>query len=115
VISENAEEATNEADSQNYDKVESSTKVTDSIDKIFKVGRTSRQKKKILMIGGKKITSDVSSSESREREIVKLNRNPLMLKTKESKDVNSARKSKGQNTNKELAKKYANKFDLGKV
>ena len=122
VISETSQEANNEAESEScenhkYEKVEveNSAKVTDSMDKIFKTERNSRQKKKILMIGGKRMASDVSSSESREREIVKLNKNPLLLKNKELKDRNSAMKLKDTNINKELARKYANKLDIGKV
>lgn len=116
VISENSEEAKLDGESDNFEKAEPQTaKVTDSMDKIFKQERTNRQSKKILMIGEKRMTSEISSSESRERELVKRNRNPLMLKNKECKERNSARKIKGSNINKELAKKYANKLELGKV
>jgi hypothetical protein len=91
-------------------------KVTDSMDKIFSTQeRSARHNKKKLMIGDKKITSDVSSSDSRERELAKRNKVPLLLKAKDNKERNSARKITSNNINKELAKKYAGKIDIGKV
>jgi hypothetical protein len=75
-----------------------------------------RKSKKIMMIGEKRVTSEFSSSRSRERELVKKNKNPLFMKNKEgSGGKNSARKGKGGSINKELAKKYAGKFEMGKV
>lgn len=88
-------------------------KVTDSLEKIFKHDRADRKSKKILMIGEKRMTSEASSSESRERDLVKFNKGPLLLKNKESvKDQSEKKKS---TLNEDLAKKYAEKLDLGKV
>lgn len=89
--------------------------VRESLDKLLMNQITDERKsKKILMIGEKRVTSEFSSSRSRERELVKKNKNPLFMKNKESRG-NSARKLKGNNINKELAKKYAGKFEMGKV
>lgn len=91
-------------------------KVTDSMDRIFSSQeRSARQNKKILMIGEKRMISDVSSSESRERDLVKRNKVPLLLKPKEATERKSARKINSNNINKDLAKKYAGKIDIGKV
>jgi len=68
------------------------------------------------MIGEKRVTSEFSSSRSREREIVKKNKNPLFMKNKEIKERNSARKIKGGNINKDFVKKYtAGALEVGKV
>ena len=117
VISENSQEMKNDGESEDYERVEieRTTKVTDSMDQIFNQERSARQNKKILMIGEKRMISDVSSSESRERELVKKAKNPLLLKQKELKDRNSARKIASGNINKELAKKYAGKLEICKV
>ena len=83
----------------------------ESLDKLFINQTTDNRKNKILMIGEKRVTSDFSSSRSHEREIVQKNKNPLLMLNK-----NSARKVNKNNTiSKELAKKYAGKFELGKV
>ena len=87
-------------------------KVSDSIDKIFK-----DRNRKIFTIGEKRVASGASSEESRERELVK-GKGPVMLKGKEEdggKEKDNGRKVKGGNINKELAKKYANKLEIGKV
>lgn len=97
------------------ESVNVSYKVTDSLEKMFTTERNTRRSKKILMIGEKRMTSDVSSSESRERDIVKFNKMPLLLKTKENKDGNYSTIIKSGNINKDFAKKYAGKLDIGKV
>lgn len=119
IVSENSKEELNqEWESQTYEKVEveHSKKVSDSLDKLFATKTSDdRKSKKILMIGEKRITSEFSDSRSREREVFKKNKNTLHIKNKESNDKNSARKSKGTNINKELARKYADKLESGKV
>jgi hypothetical protein len=117
VISENSQEMKYDGESDTYEKVqiEHTTKVSESVDKLLKDNATARQGRKILMIGEKRITSEVSSSSSRERELIKFYKNPALIKSKDANEKNSAKKIKNNNINKELAKKYANKFDLGKV
>ena len=90
-------------------------KVTDSLEKIFKNDRVDRKSKKILMIGEKRMTSEASSSESRERDLVKFNKGPLMLKVKENSYKGNPPKKAKNNLNEEMGKKYAEKLDLGKV
>ena len=117
VISENSQEMKYERDSDTYEKVqiEHTTKVSESVDKLMKDNATARQGRKIFMFGEKRITSEVSSSSSRERELIKFYKNPNILKNKDTNEKNSAKKIKNNNINKELAKKYAEKIDIGKV
>lgn len=117
VISENSQEMKYDGESDTYEKVqiEHTTKVSESVDKLLKDNATARQGRKILMIGEKRITSEVSSSSSRERELIKFYKNPTLIKSKDTNEKNSAKKIKNNNINKELAKKYANKLDMGKV
>ena len=117
IISENSQEVQNDCDSETFEKVqiERTGEVADSIDNLFKEDRTSRQSKKIFTIGEKRITSEVSSSGSRERELVKKTKNALFLKNKELKDKNSARKSKNATMVHNFNKKYSGKLEKGKV
>ena len=67
------------------------------------------------MIGGKKKTSDVSSSGSRERELLPKSTNPLLLKARNAKESANRRK-KSSNFSKGIEKRYVNKLDKdGKV
>lgn len=118
MISEHSQENKIDEKSESNDNTDvgKNTKVSDSLDKLFQEKRTARQSKKILMIGQKRMTSDVDSSESRERDLVRpTNKNPLLLKSKENNERQSARKTKGNNMNKELDRKYTGKLDRGKV
>ncbi len=115
IISQTSGEKQNRAETEsegvNY-------KVTDSLEKIFRNERGSRGNrgsKKILMIGEKRMTSEASSSESRERDLVKFNKNPLMMKPKENSSREVGVKKIKTNLNEEMGKKYAEKLDLGKV
>ena len=86
------------------------SKVTDSIEKVFPTERSDRRSNKIKMIGGKKTTSDVHSSESCERSPVILNKAALVLKSKDnSKNEPAQIKKTKTNINKEMAKKYSGK------
>ena len=117
VISENSQEMKYDGESDTYEKVqiEHTTKVSESVDKLLKDNATARQGRKILMIGEKKVTGEVSSSSSRERELIKFYKNPALIKSKDINDKNSEMKLTHNNINKELVEKYANKFDIGKV
>lgn len=101
VLSQHSRESENfKEESKKYGKV------TDSMDKIFSQDqRTVRQSKKFLI-------SDISSSNSRERDRRTLSKAPILLKGK-SNEKNQDKSM--HNINKELAKKYAGKLDLGKV
>lgn len=94
---------------------EGAYKVTDSLEKMFRQERKDRKSKRILMIGEKRMTSEASSSESRERDLVKFNKGPLMLKSKENGNKEPVVKGSKPSLNEEMGKKYAEKLDLGKV
>jgi hypothetical protein len=62
------------------------------------------------------MTSEASSSNSRERDLVKFNKGPLMLKTKQVKTDNTEEDKKVRtNLNEEIGKKCAEKLDLQNV
>lgn len=117
VISENSQEMKNEEDSENFEKVEIeyTNKVSESVDKLFKDNETARQRRKILMVGEKRATGDASSSNSRERELLKFYKNPALIKSNDNAQEKSSAKKLKNNINKEFAKKYANKFEVWKV
>ena len=89
-----------------HEEIKKQGKVADSMDKIFnQEQRTVRQNKKFLI-------SDISSSNSRERDRIRSTKAPIMLKGKSNEKSGDKNM---HNINKELAKKYAGKLDLGKV
>ena len=111
MISQNSLKEWNQTENESS---EIHSKVTDSIEKIFPTDRSDRRTSKIKMIGWKKTTSDVHSSESCERSPVILNKAALVLKTRENCSNVNLKKCKN-NINKEMAKKYAGKGEIQKV
>lgn len=91
------------------EEAEGGKKVSDSIDTLFHEERSSRLSKKIFKIGEKRITSDVSSSESRERELVNKSRNPLILKNHELAHKNNTSRNELK-FGKDIARLHTNKI-----
>ena len=91
VINENSQKMKYDGESDIYEKVQidHSTKVSESVDKLLKDNTTTRQGRKILMIGEKRVTGKVSYSSSRERELIKFYKNPALIKSKDVNEKNS--------------------------